>query len=320
MTKDEKIGIIIANLGTPDAPTPKAVRRFLKQFLSDTRVIDFPRIPWQMILRLFILPIRSPRVAKLYQKIWMTEGSPLLAYSRQQETALKAYFAATAPNVVLELAMAYGNPSLPQALEKLAEQDVDRLIILPLFPQYSSPTTGAALDAVYACLKDNKGFLPFELIHNYHDHPLYIKALAESIELEEDEHLIFSFHGIPKRYVTEGDYYPQQCQRTAQLVVEELGLSPDQWRMTYQSRFGPEEWLQPYTLETIEELPAQGYSKIALICPGFAADCLETCDEIDHLNRQAFTKAGGQSFRYIPALNASPSHIKLLIDLIEKRL
>lgn len=318
--KTQKIGILLANLGTPDAPTTSAVKRYLRQFLSDPRVIDLSKTKWQTILNLFILPKRSPRVAKLYQSIWTDQGSPLLAISRQQQKALQSYFDAKNQSIIVELGMSYGNPSIENALEKLTEQQVDKIIVLPLYPQYSSTTTASVFDAFADALKKQRRIVPFEFIHSYHDDPLYIQALANTIQLAEDELLLFSFHGIPKRYETEGDFYADHCRETAELVAKQLGLSTEKWCLTFQSRFGDEEWLQPYTDETLSGFPAKGIKKVAVICAGFSADCLETLEEIAEENKENFMHAGGESYRYIPALNACGDHIKALIKLIEARI
>lgn len=315
-----KIGVLLANLGTPDKPTTPAVKRYLKQFLSDPRVIDLPKFKWQFILNYMILPKRSPKVAKLYREIWTEQGSPLLAISRQQQQALQDYFNRQNQNVLVELGMSYGNPSIESATDRLIKAGVSKIIVLPLYPQYSSTTTASVLDAFARGLTQQRNIVPFEFIHSYHNDPLYIQALANTIELAEDEKLLFSFHGIPKRYQTEGDFYPEHCQQTAQLVADKLSLTDEQWLVTYQSRFGDEEWLQPYTDETLEKLPSQGVKKIAVICAGFSADCLETLEEIAEENKENFLNAGGQSYRYIPALNANTDHINALAKLIEAKI
>ncbi|ACE62677.1 ferrochelatase [Actinobacillus pleuropneumoniae] len=315
-----KIGVLLANLGTPDEPTTPAVKRYLKQFLSDPRVIDLPKFKWQFILNYMILPKRSPKVAKLYREIWTEQGSPLLAISRQQQQALQDYFNRQNQNVLVELGMSYGNPSIESATDRLIKAGVSKIIVLPLYPQYSSTTTASVLDAFARGLTQQRNIVPFEFIHSYHNDPLYIQALANTIQLAEDEKLLFSFHGIPKRYQTEGDFYPEHCQQTAQLVADKLSLTDEQWLVTYQSRFGDEEWLQPYTDETLETLPSQGVKKIAVICAGFSADCLETLEEIAEENKENFLNAGGQSYRYIPALNANTDHINALAKLIEAKI
>lgn len=318
--KKPKIGILLANLGTPDEPTAPAVKRYLKQFLSDPRVIDLPKFKWQLILNLFVLPKRAPKVAEAYKGIWTEQGSPLLAISRQQQKSLQTYFDAKGKETVIELGMSYGNPSIESAVSRLLAQDVEKIIVLPLYPQYSSSTTASVFDAFARGLAQHKKMVPFEFIHSYHDHPLYIKALANSVTLDADEKLLFSFHGIPARYETEGDFYPDHCKETARLVAETLGLNETQWQLTFQSRFGDEVWLQPYTDETLGQLPAQGVKKVAVICPGFSADCLETIEEIGEENRENFMHAGGESYRYIEALNANADHIKLLAALIEAKM
>ncbi|MFC0308550.1 ferrochelatase [Gallibacterium trehalosifermentans] len=322
MLTNQKVGVLLVNLGTPDKPTPLAVKRYLRQFLSDPRVIDLPRWQWQLLLNLIILPKRAPRVAKLYQKIWQADGSPLLAISKQQKAALQQRFQQQQQNVVVELAMTYGNPSISSALEKLYAQNIERLILLPLYPQYSSTTTASVLDAFHNALHKQRKIIPFEIIFSYHHHSLYINALAHSIQqhLAADEHLIFSFHGIPLRYQQEGDYYAQHCQQTAEAVAAQLGLDKEQWRLCYQSRFGKEAWLQPYTDETLATLPEKNIRKVAVICPGFATDCLETLEEIAQENQQYFLQAGGESYHYIPALNVYSAHIDLLYQLINEKL
>lgn len=317
---NSKIGVLLANLGTPDEPTPPAVKRYLRQFLSDPRVIDLPKLKWQVILNLFILPKRSPKVAEAYKSIWTKEGSPLLSISRQQQRAVQAYFNETNQNVIVELGMSYGNPSVESAVDSLIKQGVEKIIVLPLYPQYSSTTTASVFDAFARGLASQKKMVPFEFIHSYHNDPNYIKALAETVELADDELLLFSFHGIPERYEQEGDFYPTHCKETAKLVAESLNLKDEQWFLSFQSRFGDEVWLQPYTDETLESFPAKGIKKVAVICAGFSADCLETIEEIAEENRENFEKAGGESYRYIPALNANPAHIHTLVKLIEQRM
>lgn len=318
--KQTKIGILLANLGTPDEPTAPAVKRYLRQFLSDPRVIDLPKLKWQFILNAFILPKRAPKVAKAYQSIWTAEGSPLLAISRQQQRAVQAYFDAAQQNVVVELGMSYGNPSIESAVDSLIKQNVEKIIVLPLYPQYSSTTTASVFDAFARGLAQQKKVVPFEFIHSYHDDPRYIQALAQSIRLADDELLLFSFHGIPQRYEQEGDFYPTHCRETAQAVVKALNLADDRWFLSFQSRFGDEVWLQPYTDETLESFPKKGVKKVAVICAGFAADCLETIEEIAEENRENFINAGGESYRYIPALNAENAHIQALVGLIQQRM
>ncbi len=313
-------GIVLINLGTPDAPTPKAIRAFLKPFLSDRRIIDLNRSYWLPALHGFILPRRPHKIRHLYENIWTKDGSPLALIAHDQAEKLQAQLDETGFNSIVKEAMVIGNPNLTNVLDELLSQGVDHLILLPLFPQYSSTTTATGLDAFMRYFAKKRGIPAFDFIHHYHDHPAYIQALADSIDLADDETLLFSFHGIPQRYADEGDYYPQHCQQTAKLVAQKLDLREDQWLLSYQSRFGREVWLKPYTEETMASLPSQGITKLAVICPGFAADCLETLEEIDITNRQTFLEAGGKDFRYIPALNAHPDHIALLTQLVRNYL
>ncbi|MDG4923055.1 ferrochelatase [Glaesserella parasuis] len=316
----KKIGVLLANLGTPDEPTTPAVKRYLRQFLSDPRVIDLPKWRWKFILNCLVLPKRVPKVAQAYKTIWTEDGSPLLSISRQQQAAIQTYFCSQNNNIVIELGMSYGNPSIQSAVDSLIAQDVEKIIILPLYPQYSSTTTASVLDAFAQALYKHKKVLPFEFIHNYHNHPLYIKALANTVTLTENELLLFSFHGIPARYEAEGDFYSEQCRETARLVAKELNLTENQWLLSFQSRFGSEEWLQPYTDELLSNLPTKNIKNIAVICPGFAADCLETIEEIAEENQENFKNAGGNNYRYISALNANSDHISFLVKLIESKL
>lgn len=324
MTKQPKIGVLLANLGTPDSSTPKAISRYLWQFLTDPRVVDLPRCKWLPLLRAIILPLRSKRIAKNYQAIWTEQGSPLLATSLQQKQALQAYFDERNIHAQVEIAMTYGNPSMQSAVKNLLKHQVDRIVVLPLYPQYSSTTTGALFDSFANALKKERGFVPFDFIHSYHLDENYINALTDSIKarLKLDEFLLFSYHGIPLRYEEMGDYYREHCKQTTIAVVNKLGLTENQWGMTFQSRFGREEWLQPYTDKFLEKAAAQNIQKVAVVCPGFSVDCLETIEEIDEENRENFLHNGGESYQYIPALNAEAAHIemmgKLILELIRK--
>ncbi|HHE9060067.1 TPA: ferrochelatase [Haemophilus influenzae] len=322
MTKSAKIGVLLANLGTPDSPTPKSISRYLWQFLTDPRVVDLPRCKWYPLLKAIILPLRSKRIAKNYQAIWTEQGSPLLAISRQQKDALQAYLDTQNINAQVEIAMTYGNPSIQITVKNLLKNQVERIIVLPLYPQYSSSTTGAVFDAFANALKEERGLVPFDFIHSYHVDENYINALANSIKvrLKSDEFLLFSYHGIPLRYEKMGDYYREHCKQTTIAVVNKLGLTENQWGMTFQSRFGREEWLQPYTDKFLQNAAPQGIHKIAVICPGFSVDCLETIEEIDKENRENFLKNGGQSYQYIPALNVEHAHIEMMGKLILEKL
>lgn len=322
MTKPAKIGVLLANLGTPDSPTPKSISRYLWQFLTDPRVVDLPRCKWYPLLKAIILPLRSKRIAKNYQAIWTEQGSPLLAISRQQKDALQAYLDNQNIDTQVEIAMTYGNPSMQSAVKNLLKNQVERIIVLPLYPQYSSSTTGAVFDAFANALKEERGLVPFDFIHSYHIDENYINALADSIKvrLKSDEFLLFSYHGIPLRYEKMGDYYREHCKQTTIAVVNKLGLTEKQWGMTFQSRFGREEWLQPYTDKFLESAATQNIQKIAVVCPGFSVDCLETIEEIDKENRENFLTNGGQSYQYIPALNVEHAHIEMMGKLILEKL
>ncbi|MEZ9928847.1 ferrochelatase [Vibrio breoganii] len=320
MENQSKTGVLLVNLGTPDEATPKAIKRFLSQFLHDKRVVDMTRWLWCPLLHGVILPIRAPKVAKLYQGVWMSEGSPLMVFSRRQASKLKQSL-----NVPVELGMTYGNPSLLSGMQSLLEQGVEKVIVLPLYPQYSATTTAAVVDGLGKAFKQMTVVPSFEVIGDYHDHPLYIKALADSVreswrERGESEYLLCSYHGIPKRFADNGDVYPQHCEKTTELLAQELGLGSDRIGMTYQSRFGREEWLQPYTDKTLEKLPNQGIKKLDIIAPAFSVDCLETLEELSEECCDIYKEAGGESFNYIPCLNDSDKHIELMASLVNARL
>ncbi|MFU9918855.1 ferrochelatase [Klebsiella pneumoniae] len=311
-----KTGILLANLGTPDAPTPGAVKRYLRQFLSDKRVVDTSRLLWWPLLRGVILPIRSPRVAKLYQSVWMEEGSPLMVYSRRQQQAL----AARLPDTPVALGMSYGSPSLASAVDDLLAQGVEHIVVLPLYPQYSCSTVAAVWDELARILAKKRAIPGISFIRDYAEHPDYIHALAASVRASfavhgEPDLLLLSYHGIPQRYANQGDDYPQRCRDTTRELVSALGLPPERVMMTFQSRFGREPWLTPYTDETLKMLGEKGTKHIQVLCPGFAADCLETLEEIAVRNREIFLEAGGKQYEYIPALNADAAHIEMMVNL-----
>lgn len=314
--RHDKPGVLLVNLGTPDAPTPAAVKRYLKQFLSDKRVVDVPNLIWWPVLRGGILPLRSPRVAKLYASVWMEEGSPLLVYSKRQRDALAAMI-----DMPVALGMSYGNPSLQSGVEALLEQGVTRLIVLPLYPQFSSSTVSAVWDGLHSIFRKRRSLPGIHLIRDYATHPAYIAALKASVERAFAEHgkpdlLLLSFHGIPQRFADQGDDYPQRCEATTACLREALGMSDSELIMTYQSRFGREPWLMPYTDETIKTLPGKGIRHIQVMSPGFSADCLETLEEINEQNREFFLHAGGEKFEYIPALNDDALHIQMMAELV----
>ena len=313
-----KIGVILANLGTPDSPSPKDISRYLWQFLTDPRVVDLPRCKWYPLLKAIILPLRSKRVAKDYRSIWTEQGSPLMVFTEQQKQGLIDFFRQQQLDVEIEIGMTYGNPSMPSAVQKLMDKKVEHIIVLPRYPQYSSSTTGAVFDSFAEALKQQRGIVPFDFIHSYPLNQNYISALIDACKarLKADEFLLFSFHGIPLRYENTGDDYRTHCQQTAAAVAQGLGLNEKQWGFTFQSRFGKEEWLQPYTDEFLSNAAAQGIKKVAVICPGFAVDCLETLEAIAEENKDYFITNGGESYQYIPALNASPAHIETLGRLV----
>ena len=322
--KSESLGVLIVNLGTPDEPTTKAVRRYLKQFLSDGRVVEIPKAIWWLILNGIILRTRPAKSAALYASVWEEAGSPLLKYGKLQQQALQAEMAVRFNGPVhVELAMRYGNPSILQGLRNLRSKGARRLLVLPLYPQYSAATTATTYDAVSLEMKRWRWLPEIRYINQYHDDPQYIKALAKSVKAHwsthgQQEKLMMSFHGLPKRNLELGDPYHCQCHKTGRLLAEALGLSPTQWLVTFQSRFGKAEWLKPYTDKTLEKLATEGVKGIDVVCPGFSSDCLETLEEIAVENRDVFVEAGGESYSYIPALNDDAEHIQVLADLIQK--
>ncbi len=317
-----KTAILLVNLGSPDAPTASAVRRYLKPFLSDQRVVEARtpagRLVWKLILHLLILRIRPARAARAYRKIWTTNGAPLLDTSRKQLDALRHWFGQhTAEPPLIELAMTYGQPAIDRRLQALRQHAIDRLVVLPLYPQFSATTSAAVFDQVSATLQGWRHLPELIFIRDYHDNRHYIDALAGHIrahwqEPQRGHCLLMSFHGIPQRYVDNGDPYYRQCQRTARLLADALDLDDEAWRLVFQSRFGREPWLQPYCTETLQALPAAGIDSVDVVCPGFAADCLETLEEINMENRARFLDAGGRHFGYIPCLNDQPPHIEAL--------
>lgn len=315
-------GILITNLGTPAEPTTRAVRRYLAQFLSDPRVIETPRILWWPILHGIILRVRPRRSARAYSKVWTAQGSPLLQLSERLVAGLRRQLGDSGLSTVqLALGMRYGQPSIEQALETLRANGVTRLLVLPLYPQYSAPTTASTFDAVSAVLRRWRWLPELRFVASYHDHPAYLDALAQSVrnywqQHGQGERLLMSFHGLPMDYFLAGDPYFCQCQRTARELAERLSLRETQWAITFQSRFGPRQWLQPYTDKTLEQWGKQRIGNIDVICPGFAIDCLETLEEIQLQNAEIFRAAGGGELRYIPALNDGPEHVDALTRLI----
>lgn len=304
------------NLGTPDEPTAPAVKRFLSQFLHDHRVVDLTRWIWCPVLHGIILPFRSPKVAEKYQQIWLDEGSPLLVYSRRQKDKLEQKLA-----LPVELGMTYGNPSLLSGIRALQQQGVTEIVVLPLFPQYSGTTTGAVEDALQKALNTLDTRPECHVIPSYHNHPLYIKALAEAVRLQWEktgrgDFLLCSYHGIPQRYADNGDIYPRHCEETTRLLAAELGMTEQQIGMSYQSRFGREEWLKPYTDKWLESMPEEGVKHLNIVTPAFAADCLETLEEVAQECRSLFLHSGGEHYHYVPCLNDDERHIEMMASLI----
>jgi ferrochelatase len=317
-----RTGILLVNIGTPDAPTFWSVRRYLAEFLGDPLVIDTPRLIWLPILHGVILNLRPWRTGANYRKVWTDRGSPLLINSQDQCAALKTVLAEQyGGRIVVVLGMRYGTPSLADALTQLREEKVDRVLILPLYPQLSNTTTTTTFNRIDQLLAGRSDAPKIRRVDDYHDYPAYIAALAASVrehwqEIGRSEHLLTSFHGLPKRYVSNGDPYEEQCEQTAHLLAGELGLEQQQWTLSYQSRVGREEWLTPYTFMALQSLAKNGCKTVDVICPGFSADCLETLEEIAMTNAEIFQGAGGEKLNYIPALNDRPDHIRFLADLV----
>lgn len=317
--KDKRYGVLVANLGTPEAPETRPVARFLREFLSDPRVIDLPRYLWLPLLNLVIIPFRSGRSAAAYRKIWWPEGSPLLVLTQR----LAAGLAAAVPgSVAVEVGMRYGEPSIHKGLEALRREGVDEVVILPLYPQFSHTTTSSIYDAVDAAL-DSMDWNPGQQrIMDYHLDEGWIAAVAHRIEAFREEYgpaekLLFSLHGIPERYVTQGDPYRDQCEASVRAIAARLGLDDNEWLLCYQSRVGREPWLQPYTDISLQELAASGVRHVQVVCPGFGVDCLETLEEIAMQNSELFEEAGGEKLEYIPALNDSNEHVEVMRGLFE---
>jgi ferrochelatase len=319
-----KTAVLYVNLGTPDAPTPAALRRYLAEFLSDPRVVEIPRLLWLPILYGPILTFRPKKSALKYASIWTTDGSPLMVWTVKQATLLQGYLGEHLPEghdkVIVRHAMRYGKPSVASQLDALKAEGATRILILPAYPQYSATTTASVFDAVYAWAGTTRAVPELRFVNHYHDHPAYIAALAESVKKHwsqngRAEQLVMSFHGVPERTLHLGDPYHCECHKTARLLAQALDLSPEQYRVTFQSRFGKAKWLQPYTEPTLVSMAKQGVKSVDVICPGFVADCLETLEEISQEVRHAFIAAGGQRFEYIACLNDNPTWIQALRDI-----
>lgn len=324
--RPESIGILLVNLGTPEEPTPAAVRRFLKQFLSDPRVVEYPRWLWWLILNGVILRIRPSKSAAAYRKIWADDGSPLMIFSKAFADGVSEQLERRRPgSTCVELAMSYGEPSIDSAIDRLLAKGAHRLLVLPMYPQYSGTTTASVIDAVARKLNNLRWLPETRFINQYHDEPGYIDALVASIrefwaEQGRGTHLLFSFHGVPRSTLLSGDPYHCQCRKTARLVATALELGEDEWTLSFQSRVGREEWLRPYTDETVTALGQKGLDRLDVVCPGFSTDCLETLEEIAMQNAELFVESGGSALHYIPALNARDDHVDFAADLIEKHL
>jgi ferrochelatase len=320
-----KTGVLLVNLGTPDAPTAAAVRPYLKQFLSDPRVVEIPLFVWLIILNFFILPFRSKRSAEKYASIWTNEGSPLKVHTERQAKLLQERLNERGHDVKVDYAMRYGSPAIDSVLRSMKEAGCDRILILPAYPQYSGTTTASVSDAVFKHYEKVRNVPELRFVKNYHDDEGYIAALRDSVlkhweQYGRPEKLVMSFHGVPKRTLLLGDPYHCECHKTARLLAAQLGITDDDYVVSFQSRFGKAEWLQPYTAPTVQELAKKGVKRIDVMCPGFTSDCLETLEEIATEVRQDFLAAGGEEFRYIPCLNEDASWIDALTGIAKSHL
>ena len=318
-----RIGVLLINLGTPEAPTPAAVRRYLKEFLSDPRVVEIPRIAWWPILNLFVLTTRPKASAQRYAQVWMSEGSPLKVHTERQATLARGYLGERAQQLplVVDYAMRYGRPSIADKLQEMKAQHCDRVLLLPLYPQYSASTTATAFDAAFHCLGEMRNQPALRTVRSFHDHPGYIAALAGNVrdywaKNGRSTSLLMSFHGVPRATLDQGDPYHCECQKTGRLLAEALGLRQDQYGVTFQSRFGRAEWLKPYTADVLAGLGRQKATRVDVVCPGFVSDCLETLEEIAIEGKAAFLSAGGREFHAIPCLNERADWIHALADII----
>ncbi len=315
-----RVGVLIVNLGSPDAPDVPSVKRFLGEFLSDTRVIEIPSLLWQPILRLLILNLRPRTTAANYAKVWTPDGSPITAFTKAQAAALHGRFG---PNVTVDWAMRYGTRSIPERLRALMDAGCDRILLAPLYPQYSSATNGTVVDAANAAIRDWRWQPALRTLPPYYDNPDHIAALADSVRAGvagldfEPQLIVTSFHGMPQRTLDRGDPYHCQCRKTGRLLQDALQMPV---KVTFQSRFGRAEWLKPYTDATLESLAEEGITRIAVVCPGFSADCLETLEEVAMEGRETFLEHGGSHFAYLPCLNASDGGIEMLQALLAREL
>ena len=331
----EKVGVILVNLGTPQAATTFAVARYLHQFLSDPRVVEVPRLLWWLLLNFLIIPLRSKKVRNNYRSIWLDEGSPLKVITERQVAALQTAFdkehseevsgIKSAREYICTYAMTYGDQSIASSVKSLRDRGVNKIVMLPLFPQYSASTTAAVYDQLAELVKTYRHIPDIRVVHHYYDRSDYIAALADSVRQHwqkngQAECLLMSFHGIPKKYVDQGDPYYAQCLETARALAQSLDLSSQQWAFSFQSRFGRLEWIKPYTDVVLQKWGARELESVDVICPAFSSDCLETLEEIDQENRKLFLQAGGKKFAMIPCLNDAPLHIQLFKELVFRQL
>jgi ferrochelatase len=316
--EQRKVGVLLANLGTPDAPTASALRPYLRQFLSDARVVEIPRAIWWFILNCIILVIRPKKSAEKYAQVWTKEGSPLFVHAQKQTNLLREFLSQKIKSpFAVELGMSYGNPSIQSAIDKLRAQHCDRIFVFPLYPQYAASSTASAMDAVFRVLLKTRNQPAIRSLRSYNDHPAYIAALASSVREHwkvngKPNKLVMSFHGVPKAHLSSGDPYHCQCHKTGRLLAEALALSKDEYLIAFQSRFGKQEWLQPYLASTLAALGQAKTKRIDVICPGFSSDCLETLEEIAMEGKHIFQSNGGGEYRYIPALNENEAWIEAM--------
>jgi ferrochelatase len=318
----EKTGILLVNLGTPDAPTAEAVRPYLKEFLSDPRVVEIPKAVWWPILNGVILNVRPKKSAAKYASIWLPEGSPLRVYTAKQAALLQGFLGQrTKAPFVVDYAMSYGNPSIASVMQKLKAQNCTRILVVPMYPQYAASSTATVFDRVFSAVQTMRNTPAIRTIKHFHDDPGYIKALAASVnhywmKNGRPEKLVMSFHGVPKYTLEKGDPYHCECHKTGRLLAQELGLMPEQYVVSFQSRFGKAEWIKPYTTTTLHDLGKHKTQRVDVVCPGFVADCLETLEEIAMEGKEDFQHAGGGEYNYIPCLNDRDEWIHALTDLV----
>ena len=316
-----KTGVLLCNLGTPEAPTPAALRQYLAEFLGDPRVVEIPRALWMVILHGIILRVRPAKSAHKYASIWTPEGSPLKVWTQAQAQALQDRLSADGHAIAVRYAMTYGQPAIASVLDELRQQGVTRVLVLPAYPQYSGTTTAAVFDCIHRWSMRARQIPEWRFVNRYHDEPAYIQALAQTVREHWAQHgqpdqLVMSFHGVPERTLMQGDPYHCECHKTGRLLAQALGLNRDQYKVTFQSRFGKAKWLEPYTEPSVRELARNGTRRVDVICPGFTSDCLETLEEIAMEVRTAFIEEGGSEFHYIPCLNAHPAWIDALHGLV----